>query len=200
MVCAKKAQIEIGDALGERASVSKPTWVDHTYTCLYHYASGSFTMSVKELSSWSQTLSYFQARRSSLGFTGSLGNLGQGAFSTKNGSVIVRKDWKILDVAIDQLGRRRLDGFLCGELGARIELVGAVVPAKRVDDDFLALPTRTTRVEEVTKQEVQRGAVATVVDGQGAGCSLCLHRLQQRREPAVMKGTLGLHGCGSPVL
>jgi hypothetical protein len=100
MVCAKKAQVEIGDALGERASVSKPTWVDHTYTCLYHYASGSFTMSVKELSSWSQTLSYFQARRSSLGFTGSLGNLGQGAFSTKNGSVIVRKDWKILDVDI----------------------------------------------------------------------------------------------------
>ena len=100
----------------------------------------------------------------------------------------------------DQLCRRGLDGLLGGKLCARIELVRPVVPAERVDDDLLALSTRSARVEQVSEQEVQRAIVATVVDGQGAGRSLCLHRLQQRREPAVTEGTLGLHGCGSPVL
>ena len=100
----------------------------------------------------------------------------------------------------DQLGRGGLDRLLGGQLGARVELVGAVVPAQRVDDDLLALPARAAGVEEVAEQEVQRAVVATVVDGQRAGGSLCLHRLEQRREPAVTKGTLGLHGCGSPVL
>jgi hypothetical protein len=40
---------------------------------------------------------------STLGDKGSIGNLGQGAFSTKNGSVVVRKDWKVLLVDISGL-------------------------------------------------------------------------------------------------
>jgi hypothetical protein len=80
--------------------VTEPTWVDHVYTCRYVYPNGSFTMSVKELSSWTQTLDYFHSLQGTLGDTGSLGNLGQGAFTAKNGSVVVRKDWKVLDVAI----------------------------------------------------------------------------------------------------
>ncbi len=103
MVCAREAQKEIGDALGVTAAVSTPTWVNHLYTCRYRYPGGSYSLSVKELSSWSQTLAYFHGLRSRLGFTGSLGNLGQGAFATKNGSVVVRKDWKILLVDISRL-------------------------------------------------------------------------------------------------
>lgn len=103
MVCATKAQTEIADALGLKAHVSKPTWVDHLYMCHYDYSGASFTMSVKELSSWSQTYSYFDGEKTSLGDKGSLGNLGQGAFTTDNGGIIVRKDWKVLYVNISSL-------------------------------------------------------------------------------------------------
>src|ERR1700693_3882008 len=55
MVCRPKAQREINEVLGVKATVSDPTWVAHKYSCRYGYPNGSFTLSVKELSSWSQT-------------------------------------------------------------------------------------------------------------------------------------------------
>jgi hypothetical protein len=100
MVCGDEAQQKINLVLGVTAHVTKPTWVDDVYSCRYVYPNGSFTMSVKELSSWTQTVDYFHSLQTTLGDTGSLGNLGQGAFTAKNGSVVVRKDWKVLDVAI----------------------------------------------------------------------------------------------------
>jgi hypothetical protein len=105
MVCAVKAQREIGEVLGVTARVSDPTWAAHLYSCRYRYANGSFALSVKELSSWSQTLAYFHALGRALGDNGALGNLGQGAFTTGNGSVVVRKDWKVLVVEIAGLPR-----------------------------------------------------------------------------------------------
>ena len=80
-----------------------PTWIDHLYSCRYIYPNGSFTLSVKELSSWSQTFTYFRGLRSELGDSNTLFNLGQGAFQTRNGSVVVRKDWKVLLVDISGL-------------------------------------------------------------------------------------------------
>jgi hypothetical protein len=103
MVCAKKAQREIGEVLGVTALVKTPTWADHLYKCLYSYSDGSFMMSVKELSSWTQTFAYYRGLGSELGNTGSIKNLGQGAFATKDGSVVVRKDWKVLLVDISGL-------------------------------------------------------------------------------------------------
>ncbi len=109
MVCASDAQHEIAEALGLKAAkVSTPTWVDHVYSCRYEYSSGAFTLSVKELSSWPQTLEYFHGLSTQFGSTRSLTNLGQGAFSETDGSVVVRKDWKVLTVDItglpDQFG------------------------------------------------------------------------------------------------
>ena len=103
MVCAAKAQAEIGRVLGVTAHVAPPTWSAHLYTCRYAYPNGSFLLSVKELSSWPQTLAYFHSLGSSMGDAGSLGNLGQGAFTTSDGSVVVRKDWKVLLVNIAPL-------------------------------------------------------------------------------------------------
>jgi hypothetical protein len=104
MVCADDAQHEIAEALGLKAlRVSTPTWVDHVYSCRYEYASGSLTLSVNELSSWAQTLDYFHALAAQHGHARTLGNLGQGAFSETDGSVIVRKDWKVLTVDITGL-------------------------------------------------------------------------------------------------
>jgi hypothetical protein len=100
-VCAGDAQHEIAEALGLKAvRISTPTWVDHLYACTYEYNSGSFTLSVKELSSWNQTYAYFDALGSKYGKARPLGNLGQGAFSETAGSVVVRKDWKVLTVDI----------------------------------------------------------------------------------------------------
>ena len=59
VVCEKEAQHDLASALGETATVSTPTWVDHLYVCRYIYPSGSMTLSIKELSSWNQTLAYF---------------------------------------------------------------------------------------------------------------------------------------------
>jgi curli biogenesis system outer membrane secretion channel CsgG len=106
MVCAAKAQAEIQRVLGVTAHVSVPTWRDHRYTCRYEYPSGAFVLSVQELSSWTQTTSYYTSLGTSMGDTGKLGNLGQGAFTTSDGSVVVRKDWKVLLVDIAPLSKQ----------------------------------------------------------------------------------------------
>ncbi len=101
-VCSHEAQTEMAAALGETATVSTPTWVDHRYACTYAYPGttppGSFSVSVTELSSWSQTYAYFDALAASQGKTRDLEALGQAAFQTTDGSVVVRKDWKVLVV------------------------------------------------------------------------------------------------------
>ncbi len=96
MVCRSEAIHDVGLALGETAAVTTPTWTDHLYTCHYEYQSGTLTLSVKELSSWPETLAYFHGLGNQLGVVRSLANVGQGAFQTTNGSVVVRKDWKVL--------------------------------------------------------------------------------------------------------
>jgi len=106
MVCIPKTQKEINEALGLRASVSKPTWRDHAYSCRYQYSDGSFVLTVKELSSWPVTLSYYKGIGQTQGKTQAVSNLGQGAFQTDNGSVVVRKDWKVLTVNISGLPAR----------------------------------------------------------------------------------------------
>ena len=103
MVCSPKAQKEIAETLGVKATVSTPTWVDHAYSCRYQYADGSFELTVKELSSWPQTLAYFTATGRQQGQSGTIPNLGQGAYQTADGSAVVRKDWKILTVDISGL-------------------------------------------------------------------------------------------------
>jgi hypothetical protein len=101
-VCSHEAQKELADALGETATVSVPTWSDHRYTCTYSYPGavppGSYEVSVEELSSWSETYAYFDALATTRGKARDLEALGQAAFQTTDGSVVVRKDWKVLVV------------------------------------------------------------------------------------------------------
>ena len=93
----------MAETLGIKAVVSKPTWVSHAYSCRYQYPAGSFALTVKELSSWSQTYAHYDTLKRQLGRVKTIRNLGQGAYQTDNGSVIVRKDWKILTVNITSL-------------------------------------------------------------------------------------------------
>ena len=99
-VCSRQAQRLMASALGEAAQVSTPTWTDHRYSCTYAYPTssppGSFRISVKELSSWSETYAYYDSLQAELGSSRALESLGQAAFQTTDGSVVVRKDWKVL--------------------------------------------------------------------------------------------------------
>ena len=103
MVCTEKAAGEIAQVVGAKASVTAPTWADQLYSCGYHYREGTMVLSVKELSSWTQTYAYFEELAGTLHKIAPVKGLGQGAFVVGDGSVVVRKDWKILLVDISGL-------------------------------------------------------------------------------------------------
>jgi len=103
MVCASEAQQELASSLGVTPTqVTTPTWVDHEYSCTYVYPNGSFTLSVKELDSAALTTGYFNALAALDGRQAGLA-LAAGAFVTPNGSVVARKDWKVLLVDVSHL-------------------------------------------------------------------------------------------------
>lgn len=97
MVCETEAQEDITEALGLAAQrVETPTWADHLYSCRYDYAGGSFLVSVKELVNDLETTKYYESLSARLGSARTVDGLGQGAFVTPDGSVVVRKDFKVL--------------------------------------------------------------------------------------------------------
>jgi hypothetical protein len=99
MVCAPDAQRELTSALGVSATtVTTPTWADHLYSCRYVYPNGVMVVSVKELSSRAETGAYFTSLRTQLGESERLKGVAQGAFVTSNGSLVLRKDYKVLFV------------------------------------------------------------------------------------------------------
>ncbi|HTW07959.1 MAG TPA: hypothetical protein VME46_10630 [Acidimicrobiales bacterium] len=102
-VCGEKAASEIADVLGLSAHVSRPTWVGHLYSCDYEYGKATMVLSVKELSSWPQTYAYYNGLGRALHLQQQIVSLGQGAFEAGNGSVVVRKDWKVLLVDVHGL-------------------------------------------------------------------------------------------------
>ena len=103
MICRTEAITEIDSAVGVKATVSHPAWSDHVYSCTYKYPSGSMRLSVKELPDLPQTGAYYLQLGARMGDKGAIQNLGQGAFHTTNGSVVVRKDSKVLLVEVTGL-------------------------------------------------------------------------------------------------
>lgn len=104
MICRNETQEDFAEVLGV-TPVTKPvgTWRNHKYTCPYHYSNGVMTLSVKELPTLAATLAYEKYLGRTLGDTGPVANVGQGGFTTTNGSVVTRKDNKILLVEIGRL-------------------------------------------------------------------------------------------------
>ena len=101
MICQTEAQKDIADAIEVKTtSISKPTWVDHVYSCTYNYAHGAITLSVKEVSSAAETTAYFNSLAKKYGKRQNINGLAQGAFIALNDDVIVRKDYKILLVDV----------------------------------------------------------------------------------------------------
>jgi hypothetical protein len=104
MVCADEAQKDIAQILGVTATqVTQPTWIDHVYSCKYVYPNGAITVSVKELSTPAETKAYFDQMAQTVGRRPGSVPLGEGAFHTTNGSLVVRKDYKVLEVDVSQV-------------------------------------------------------------------------------------------------
>ena len=108
MVCQKEAITDIyNEATGvQTIKTPTPSWdkSTHIFKCVYAYAGGAtMTLSVKEMSSAAETTAYFDNYASTLGKKQDLQGLGQGAFQVNNGSVVVRKDFKVLLVDITKL-------------------------------------------------------------------------------------------------
>lgn len=103
MICSKEAQTDIAASIGVTATVSPPTWVDHVYSCKYTYAQGVVTLAVKELESQAAVTAEYSADAQKFGRRPDAVSFGEGAFITTNGSVIVRKDNKVLDIDVSAI-------------------------------------------------------------------------------------------------
>jgi hypothetical protein len=106
MICSQEAQKDIEEsATGVKATkVSTPEWdkSEHIYSCTFEYPEGSFTMAVKEMSDVDETTAYYNSLAEKYGKKQDI-QLGQGAFVTKNGSMVVRKDYKVLFIDTSKL-------------------------------------------------------------------------------------------------
>jgi hypothetical protein len=105
MICAHKTQTEIAEVLGVHTTQPViPTWTDHLYSCRYTYHNAVMVLSVKELSSKTQTDAYFTSIAHRLGQSQRPSPIARGAFfTTNNRSAVVRKDYKVLLVDITGL-------------------------------------------------------------------------------------------------
>jgi hypothetical protein len=104
MICADEAVKDISSVVGvNTVSISKPTWIDHTYSCDYVYSGGTrMKLSVKELDDEAATTKYYDDLGKTLGHKQNLQGLGQGSYTTNNG-VVVRKDYKVLTVDVSRM-------------------------------------------------------------------------------------------------
>jgi hypothetical protein len=106
MICEPDAQKEIYDSATGVHTVAplKPKWIDHVYSCAYVYPHGAqLTLSVKEMSSEAETTAYYDSLATKLGKTTDQTGVGQGAFHVKDGSMVVRKDFKVLLIDVTKL-------------------------------------------------------------------------------------------------
>jgi hypothetical protein len=108
MICEPEAANEIyQSAIGVKpVAPLTGTWIDHVYSCAYVYPGGArMTLSVKEVSNADETTAYFDSLATKLGrTTKSIDIQGTGgAFQVRDGSVVVRKDFKILLIDVTKL-------------------------------------------------------------------------------------------------
>jgi hypothetical protein len=101
MICKPEAIAEIAAALGVETSVPPvASWSDHVYSCRYVYPTGVMVLSVKELPDDAVTSAYYAAAQHSLPSYTPLVVLGLQGFAGPDGSLFVRKDFKVLHVDV----------------------------------------------------------------------------------------------------
>jgi hypothetical protein len=101
MICAPEAVDDIAASVRTRTiSPVTPRWANGVYSCDYAYPNGTMTLSVTELSSQSAAVALFSRLASLRGRSPEELDLGDRAFVATDGSVIVRKDAKVLVVDV----------------------------------------------------------------------------------------------------
>ncbi|WP_027345085.1 hypothetical protein [Hamadaea tsunoensis] len=101
MVCGTEVAGELAAAFGTPARTTPAsTWVKPTFTCIYEYANGSFTMTVTELKDEAAAAAYLSDRR---GGNELVPELGAGAFHEPNGNVYASREASVLYVDVSRL-------------------------------------------------------------------------------------------------
>jgi hypothetical protein len=108
MICETQAITAINRVVGVDAKVSKPAWDDAIYDCDYDYPDdAAMNLSVKQLATPAEVTAYYDKLADDLGkkedLEGRGFTIGQGAFTTDNGSVVTRKDNFVLLVDVSDL-------------------------------------------------------------------------------------------------
>jgi hypothetical protein len=111
MICETEAKKDIASSgVGfDTIEPLRPTWdkASRLYSCDYVYASGAeMTLSVKETSSAAAATAWFDSLAERLGKTRNLFGTGEGAYTTIDGDMVVRKDSKVLLVDVSKLPPR----------------------------------------------------------------------------------------------
>jgi hypothetical protein len=117
MICDADITSKVGEALG--LAGPPPTewrWSDGVYTCDYRLPMGRMSLQVRVLADVDQARTAFDADRARTPGARPLAGLGERAFGTGQGTVLVLKDDEILDVDTTRLpqefganGQRRTD-------------------------------------------------------------------------------------------
>jgi hypothetical protein len=104
MICAPEAQGEVGQTLGMTAShPATGAWTAPVYSCTYTFPAGEVVLSVRELTDAAQTTAYFTSVQKKAGTAIQVPDLGEAAFAAADGTVYVRKDFKVLQVDVTKL-------------------------------------------------------------------------------------------------
>jgi hypothetical protein len=105
MICGEAKEEIAQSAIGvDTVRPLAPKWANHLYSCDYVYKGAvKMTLSVKEMSSVAETTAYYDALGRRLGRGARLEGLGEGAYQTTEGSVVVRKDYRVLLVDVSHL-------------------------------------------------------------------------------------------------
>lgn len=117
MVCGDDIRGQVSKVLKLGAApVTRSSWANQLYTCTYSLPMGPMVLSVKQSASRAEAAKYFAGLRPSVGHTESSPGLGEQAYSTGTGIVVVIKDNMTLEVNTTKLpavfgsdGQRRSD-------------------------------------------------------------------------------------------
>ena len=99
MVCSADIKDKVKQVLSLSSSpLTHSTFVDHRFTCTYDLPMGPLKLSVQDSPNKAAAGTYFTGLRPTLGTTDTLIGLGERAYGTPSGTVVVLKDSQTLSV------------------------------------------------------------------------------------------------------
>ena len=104
MVCLPEAQQDIQDIIGVVPTAVGPIqYANHTSTCRYAYSNGAFTLVVQDLPNDITTTRTYEAHAGKLGRVEKIDLPDAEAYTTNDGSIVLRRDTKVMLVDVTQL-------------------------------------------------------------------------------------------------